>query len=108
MTKQCSGLWDHTLDKMETVKVTKDSLTKRCPKCGYSEVLKRSRRSTYFVNNLALQQKKWAADDNTKELLQPMNSDGSVNDEFTEAYGYNPFDERTKIATPRLQGGLAQ
>lgn len=87
--------------------MTPKEIVKKCSKCGYTETLPRSQRNIYFVNSLVQQTKKWAADDSKKELLQPMNNDGSVNDDFTEAFGYNPFDERTKAATPKIQGGLA-
>lgn len=103
----CKKLFSHTIAKLETVKLTKQAIIKRCNKCGYTETLPRSQKNIYFVNDRVQQTKKWAADDNSKQLLQPMNQDGSVNDDFTEAYGYNPFDERTKSTTPRVQGGMA-
>lgn len=106
--KNCKGLFDHSLENLKTLEITKHTITKRCQTCGYSEVLRRSKKNVYFVNNLVFQKKKWAADDNRKELLQPGNIDGSPNEEFTNAYGFNPFDERTKTATPRVQGGLAE
>lgn len=105
-SKQCEGLWDHTIDKLVTVFSTAHEIHKECPKCGYRETLPRSDSKVYFVNNLVVQKKKWSSDDNRKELLQPMNSDGSVNDDFTEAYGYNPFDKRTESATPDVQKGI--
>lgn len=105
--KYCDDLFAHSLDKMVTVGTDKNVLTKQCPICGYSESLKRSHSQTLFVNNTVLQVKKWGHDENVKELLQPMNKDGSTNEDFTNAYGFNPFDSRTKIATPKIQGGLA-
>lgn len=105
--ESCTGLFDHSIGKLRTVSMTRDEIIKTCDKCKHVEVLPRSNRNIYFVNDRTQQRKKWAVDDNKKELLQPMNQDGSTNDEFTEAYGYNPFDERTKAATPHLQGGLA-
>lgn len=106
--KHCTKLFAHSLENLETISIDSDTIEKKCPKCGFKEVLPKSGRNVLFVNTLVQQTKKWAADDNRKELLQPQNVDGSVNDEFTEAYGYNPLDERTKITTPHLQGGLAQ
>lgn len=102
----CKGLFSHSIEKLETVELTRTKILKRCTKCGYQEALPRSQRNIYFVSDKVNQTKKWAADDNKKELLQPINEDGSTNDDFTEAYGYNPFDERTKATTPRVQGGL--
>lgn len=104
---QCSDIFAHSLENLETVSIDSKAIVKKCPKCGFSEVLPKSSRNVLFVNTLVQQKKKWAADDNSKELLQPMNLDGSVNDEFTEAYGFNPFDERTKLTTPQVQGGKA-
>lgn len=103
--KQCEGIYAHSIDSLITVALSTDSIIKKCEKCGFEETLPRSSNRTYFINNLAVQKKKWAADDNRKETLQPMKADGSVNDEFTEAYGYNPFDERTKAAVPNVQKG---
>ena len=108
MKKPCSGLFDHSLENLETTAITRNYLTKSCKKCGYKENLKRSEKGLYFLNQLVLQKKKWASEENRMELLQPMKSDGSVNEDFTDAYGYNPFDERTKEATPKIQGGLAE
>lgn len=107
MTQYCTELFAHSLDNLETVAIDSRTITKQCRKCKYQEILPRSNRNVLFVNTLVQQKKKWASDDNRKELIQPMNLDGSINDEFTEAYGYNPFDERTKIATPSVQGGKA-
>lgn len=104
----CKGLFDHSLEKLQTVKTTKDYIYKRCRSCGYKEVLPRSGKAVYFTNNLVVQKKKWAAEENKMELLQPLNNDGSINTEFTDAYGFNPFDERTKVATPEIQGGLSK
>ena len=103
----CKGLFVHSIGNLETIEITKTSIKKHCKKCGYIEVLPRSQRNVYFVNDRVQQTKKWAADDNAKELLQPMNQDGSINEDFTEAYGYNPYDERTKEYVPKVQGGLA-
>lgn len=103
----CKGLFAHSIGKLETVELTREVIVKRCKKCQFTETLPRSQQAIYFFYDRVQQTKKWAADDNAKELLQPLNQDGSVNDEFTEAYGYNPFDERTKAMTPRVQGGLA-
>lgn len=102
----CKGLFAHSIGKLKTVTITRTEIHKCCKKCGYKETLPRSQRIFYFLNNDVTQTKRWAADDNTKELLQPMNMDGSVNDDFTEAYGYNPFDERTKDNVPRVQRGV--
>lgn len=109
MSKQkfCEGLFDHQIDNLETIGIDKFRIHKRCPKCGYEEALPRSRKNVLFTNTLVQQKKKWAYDDNRKEALQPMNPDGSVNDDFTEAYGYNPLDDRTKDKVPRVQGGNA-
>jgi len=104
---KCTGLWAHTLSSMETVYIDSKVIHKKCAKCGYLMVLPRSNRNVLFVNTLVQQKKKLAADDTKKELLQPMNKDGSINDEFTEAFGYNPYDDRTKEVTPSFQGGLA-
>lgn len=106
-TRQCAGLFDHSMDKLKTVETTKEYFLKRCVKCGFEEKYARSRKTVPFVSGNLIQKKKWGADDNRKELLQPMNDDGEVNDEFTEAYGFNPFDDRTKSVTPKVQGGLA-
>lgn len=106
-TKYCEDLFAHTLDKMVTIKSDSKFITKKCNVCGFTEQLKRSHGLTLFLNNQVLQNKKWAHDDNKKEALQPLTEKGDVNDDFTEAFGYNPFDDRTKITTPRIQGGLA-
>ncbi len=103
----CTGIYAHSLANLETIAIDSKSITKKCPKCGFEEVLPRSNRNVLFVNNLVMQKKKWAADDNRKELIQPMLETGEVNEEFTEAFGFNPFDERTKLATPKVQGGEA-
>lgn len=103
----CKGLFVHSIGNLETVEINRTEIKKRCNKCGYSETLPRSQRNIYFFNDKTQQRKKWAADETKKELLQPMKTDGSVNDEFTEAFGYNPFDDRTKANTPRIQGGQA-
>ena len=103
----CRGLFAHSIGKLEQVELTRTAIKKRCRKCGYKETFPRSQRNIYFFNDRTQQRKKWAADDNAKELLQPLNPDGSTNDDFTEAYGYNPFDDRTKTNTPKIQGGLA-
>lgn len=105
--KHCTELFAHSLQNLETIRIDSQSIEKKCLKCGFKEVVPRSNRNVLFPNNLVMQKKKWAADDNRKELLQPMSADGSVNDEFTEAYGYNPFDNRTKQTTPQIQGGTA-
>jgi len=105
--KKCTQLFAHSIDKLETIEVTGRAITKKCRKCGYSETLQRSKHSVLFVNNLVMQKKKWASDDTRKELLQPMNNDGNLNDDFTEAYGFNPYDDRTKSTTPTIQGGMA-
>ena len=107
-TKNCTSLFAHSMENMEMVNITKHLIVKRCPKCGFTETLPRSGRGIYFVNQQVLQKKKWAAEDNKKELLQPLSADGSVNNEFTEAFGFNPMDPRTKLYTPRVQGGLAK
>ena len=106
--KFCSGLFAHSLDKLKTEFIDKYFIFKKCPKCNFTEALRRSNKSVLFPNNLLQQKKKWAADDNKKELLQPRLPDGSANPDFTEAFGYNPFDERTKINTPTFQGGEKQ
>lgn len=106
-TKFCKDVFAHTIDKMVTIGVEKNWIIKECRICGFTERLKRSHTRTNFINNNVLQTKKWAADDNKKELLQPLTPKGEVNDEFTEAYGFNPHDPRTKATTPRVQGGLA-
>ena len=107
MSKQCSGIFDHSMEKMETLEMTTEFIVKRCPVCGFTEKLARSSNRVMFLNGSLLATKKWAADDNAKETLQPLGKDGSVNDDFTEAYGYNPFDNRTKEVTPKVQGGNA-
>lgn len=89
--KQCTGIFDHSLDKMKTVHIDKDGIVKECSKCGYWERLPRSQQSLYFHGNLIQQKKKWDADDNRKELLQPWLREGGVNPEYTEAYGTNPL-----------------
>lgn len=106
-TKKCEGLFAHSIQNMKTVEMTKDHIFKVCSKCGYTEVLPHSHKVIYYIDSALSQNKKWAADDNRKELLQPMNKDGSVNDDFTKVYGYNPFDDRTKGTTPKIQGGTA-
>lgn len=106
-SKYCTGLFDHSMDQMKTVKITKHHIFKVCGKCNFTEVLPRSTSVILFMNGNLLQTKKWGADDNRRELLQPLRSDGAINDEFTAAYGYNPFDDRTKDATPWEQGGNA-
>lgn len=103
----CTELFAHSLERMKTVETNIEYIKKMCPKCSYEEVLPHSQRNVLFFNNHVMQTKKWAADDNKKELLQPGNSDGSVNEEFTQAYGFNPFDPTTKATTPKIQGGLA-
>lgn len=85
--------------------MTRDAIIKRCPKCHYTERLAHSSKNTYFVNNTLLQRKHWAGDDNRKQLLQPLDARGNANEDFTEAFGYNPYDERTKDQTPAIQGG---
>jgi predicted nucleic-acid-binding Zn-ribbon protein len=107
MSKKCTGLFAHSLEKMKTAQVTKDYIFKICEKCGFTEVLPHSHKVVYYADSSLAQKKKWAADDNRRELLQPMNKDGSVNDDFTKVYGYNPFDDRTKAFTPKVQGGSA-
>ncbi len=106
--KQCTQLFAHSLDKLETIETTKDAIHKRCTTCGYEEILKHSNRQILFMNTLVHQKKKWASEDNAKELLQPLHHDGSINNDFTDAFGYNPMDDRTREVTPRLQGGLAK
>lgn len=103
----CKDLFSHSLSdrNMETIEVNKDVIKRRCSVCGYEEVLSYSNRQTLFVNDSLMSTKKWAADDNKKELLQPLKANGDVNEEFTQAYGYNPFDERTALATPAVQRG---
>lgn len=108
MIKQCTKLFAHSLDKLETLEINDDFILKKCPRCKYVERLPHSKMNVLYPNNLVMQKKRWAHDDNAKEVLQPLGKDGSVNEEFTEAYGYNPFDERTKATTPRLQGGTAE
>lgn len=103
----CKGLFAHTIGSLTTVKLTRNSIYKKCDKCGYTETLPRSQKNIYFFSDKVQQTKRWAADEDIKALLQPLNQDGSTNEEFTEAYGFNPMDERTKVATPKLQGGLA-
>lgn len=93
------------MDRLETISITKEAIHKRCPKCGYHESLPKSRATVRYVNPELKQTKQFAWDDNRKELLQPTMADGSVNDEFTEAYGYNPFDPITESETPKWQGG---
>ena len=102
---KCTGLFDHSIGKLSTTLVTKEAIHKTCTKCGYVEVFPRSRSEVIYPSNLLMQKKKWAADDNRKELLQPLQNDGSVNNDFTEAYGYNPFDDRTKQFVPKSQKG---
>lgn len=106
--KACEGIFDHSMDKLVTVSFNKETIVKKCPICGFTETLKRSQKSLYFYNDTAVQKKKWASEDNRKELLQPFNNDGSPNEEFTEAYGFNPGDPSTKASTPSVQGGLAK
>jgi len=103
----CSALFAHSLEKLETIAIDQSTIVKRCKTCGYTEELPHSQRVVLFVNNLLVQTKKFAADDNRKELLQPTDAKGNINEDFTEAYGFNPFDERTKAFTPKLQGGMA-
>ena len=105
--KLCTGLFAHSMNKLKTVKTTAEFIHKLCITCGYVEKLPRSRMPVIFYSNSLLQTKRWAHDDNRKELLQPLTRDGDVNEEFTQAYGYNPFDDRTKDQTPRVQGGNA-
>lgn len=105
--KECTDLFAHSLDNLKTVSISGNFIHKECPICGYREALTRSKRNVLFVNNLLKQTKKWGADDNRKELIQPLDNKGNVNEEFTEAYGFNPFDERTKEVTPVIQGGMA-
>lgn len=106
--KKCNELFAHSMDRLETESVDQHRIKKRCAKCGYTETLPRSARGLYFFNNHTLQRKKLASDDNRKELLQPLNNDGSVNKDFTEAYGYNPFDKRTEHVTPEIQKNIRQ
>lgn len=101
----CQGVFAHSMDKLQTVEVTKYAIYKRCPKCGFEEVLPKSRATVRYVNSELKTTKQFAYDDNRRELLQPLNADGSTNDEFTEAYGYNPFDPLTENETPKWQGG---
>lgn len=103
----CKELFAHSMDKLKTIEKTNEHIIKKCPKCKYQEVLKHSNSRVIYMSNLTHQKKKWAAEDNAKELLQPTNPDGSANAEFTEAFGYNPFDSRTKETTPKFQGGKA-
>lgn len=105
--KQCTGLFDHSIGKMKTIGVTKKVIHKMCTTCGYKEDFPHSNSGSLFVNNLLVQKKRWAIDDDTKAMLQPLNQDGSINDDFTSAYGYNPYDERTKKTTPKFMGGEA-
>lgn len=107
MSELCTGLFDHSMDKLETIETSTDSIQKKCAKCGYTEELPRSQRNIIFFNGNLKQTKSFAVDDSRKELLQPLTGDGEVNEDFTAAFGYNPFDERTKKTTPRIQGGLA-
>lgn len=104
----CTDLFAHSMDNLVTDRIDNGIIIKRCTKCGLIKKLRHSNRQVYFLNNLVTQKKKWAADDNSRELLQPLDHTGNVNDEFTEAYGFNPFDERTKESTPEIQGGLAK
>lgn len=102
---RCTGLFDHSIGKLSIVEVTKKEIKKVCTKCGYLETFQRSNNEVIYPSNLLMQKKKWAADDNRKELLQPLKSTGEVNEDFTEAYGYNPFDNRTKDFLPKVQKG---
>lgn len=106
--KTCTGLFDHSMENLTTVKMDKGIIIKRCDVCGLIKELPHSNRQVFFLNTLVNQKKKWAANDNARELLQPIDKKGNVNDEFTEAYGFNPFDPRTKATTPEVQGGLAK
>ena len=104
---RCNGIFDHSIGKLETIKITKYEIVKMCKKCGYVMSLPRSSRVILFPSNLLMQKKKWASDDNRKELLQPLTQKGEVNEDFTEAFGFNPFDSRTKAFVPRVQKGVS-
>lgn len=107
MRKRCTGLFAHSLDSdtMQTQHDDVHGIHRECTKCGYVEILPRSQDDVYFVNNFVKQHKQFESSQNKKELLQPMNPDGTVNDDFTTAYGYNPFDDRTKQFVPDYQKG---
>lgn len=96
---------DHTFTKLRTIKTTGKMFVKVCEKCDAQIIFARNSKSYYFINSTVQQKKKWAVDDTRKELLQPLTPDGNVNEEFTEAYGFNPFDERTETNTPDIQKG---
>ena len=105
----CDKLFAHSLTdpNMKTVEKDGGIIVRECKACGLIKRLPHSQRLTYFVNNNLIQTKKWAADDNRRELIQPIKPDGSINHDFTEVYGYNPLDPATKLALPDLQGGIS-
>lgn len=85
---------------MQVTQLSNGQLVQRCQVCGFVEALPYSNRRVHYVNNLVMQHKKAAADDTLKETLQPVFPDGSLNEEFTEAYGYNPFDPKSSKRSP--------
>lgn len=98
----CGGLFAHSLEdeNMSVEMASNGMMISKCRKCGYSEKLPYSRSRIFYTNNLVQQQKKYAADETRKETLQPTLPDGTINDEFTEAYGYNPFDASVPNTSP--------
>lgn len=98
----CTDLYSHSFSdpNMEVVEVADGQMVSHCRKCGYYEELPYSKRGINYLNDLVVQDKRHAADDSLKEMLQPTLPDGSVNDEFTEAYGYNPFDKKADSRSP--------
>jgi len=98
----CTTLFAHSLESetMETIFNKRGVMVHKCSLCGYEEELPFSRGRVFYTNNLVQQHKQYAADETRKETLQPTRPDGSINDEFTEAYGYNPFDPSVPNSTP--------
>lgn len=107
---QCTDLFAHAINakNMSTVGQTAHVIHKLCTICGYSEHFPRSKRNVAFVNPELLHTKVHAHDQLSKELLQPTLPNGNINEEFTEAYGYNPLDPATKHKTPKILGGLKE
>lgn len=90
---------------MEQVSLDKNRIVRRCKVCGYEEAIRHAHQRIAFVSPALMQKKKWAADDNTRELIQPMNGDGTPNDDFSEAYQFNPADPQLAMLTPKVHGG---
>lgn len=86
------------LSDMQTVKIDRDYTYRICSKCGEKEVLPRAGKVWTGYSIKAESKRDFERREFAKDMLQPKDKRGKLNEMFEHAYG-NPYEKKAEVGT---------